>query len=318
MEYHNRNKPLVIIVGPTAVGKTETSINIAKKLEGEIISADSMQVYKFMDIGSAKPTLEERQGIPHYLMDEIDPRIHFSVAEFQEKALQHIDDIISRHKLPIIVGGTGLYVNSIIYDLDFSGTPSNWAFRSKLEEETKRFGNDYLHDKLKQIDMKLAMKIHPNNIKKIIRALEIFEDSGEIMKDFRGSLVENIKFDYVLIGLIRNREELYRRINSRADQLIKKGLIDEVKGLIALGLDDQDISMKGLGYKEIIKYLKGEYTLEETVEILKKDTRRYAKRQITWFKRYEKIKWFSFDEYDTINELENNIIQYIEGYFRIV
>ena len=315
---HSRRNPLVIVVGPTAVGKTETSINIAKALDGEIVSADSMQVYKFMDIGSAKPSLEERQGIPHYLMDEIDPRSHFSVAEFQEKALQHIDDIVSRHKLPIIVGGTGLYVNSIIYNLDFSGTFSNWAFRNQLEEEAKEFGNNYLHDKLKQIDHELASRIHPNNIKKIIRALEVFEESGDIMKDFQDSMVENTKFDYVLIGLIRNRQELYNRINSRVDLLIERGLVNEVKGLVELGLDDQDISMKGLGYKEIIKYLKGEYTLEEAMEILKRDTRRYAKRQITWFKRYEKIKWFDFNEYTTINGLEKDIIQYIEGYFHFL
>ncbi|QEK12174.1 tRNA (adenosine(37)-N6)-dimethylallyltransferase MiaA [Crassaminicella thermophila] len=305
-------KPLLIIVGPTAVGKTEISINIAQKLNGEIISADSMQIYKHMDIGSAKPTLEERAGIPHYLMDEIDPREDFSVVQFQKKAKQYIDLILKKGKIPIIVGGTGLYVNSIIYDIDFTKTISNWEFRNKLEKEVQTYGNEYLHKKLEERDPDAAARIHPNNVKRVIRALEIIEN-GESIKDFRSALVENPDYNYVLIGLMRDRQELYERINKRVDILIKKGLVEEVKKLISLGLNEEDISMKGLGYKEIIKYLKGMYDFEEAIRILKRDTRRYAKRQITWFKRYDKIKWFNFNEYSSKVQLENDIIKYVEG-----
>ena len=311
-------RPLVIIVGPTAVGKTETSINIAQQLNGEIISADSMQVYKYMDIGSAKPSLKERAGVPHYLMDEIDPRHDFSVMEFQQKAREYIEMISLKGKLPIIVGGTGLYVNSIIYNLDFTNTSSDWELRKRLEAEAKEFGNQFLHDKLKKIDVHLANRIHPNNVKKVIRALEVYEESGDTIKEFRESFVENPLYNYLLIGLTRNRAELYDRINKRVDLLIEKGLIEEVKRLTSMGLDDKAISMKGLGYKEIIKYLKGEYELREAIDIIKRDTRRYAKRQLTWFNRYEKIKWFDFNNYRSNSSLEKDLINYIEGYFHFV
>ncbi|QXM06042.1 tRNA (adenosine(37)-N6)-dimethylallyltransferase MiaA [Crassaminicella indica] len=305
-------KPLLIIVGPTAVGKTEISINVAKRLNGEIISADSMQVYKYMNIGSAKPTEEEKSGIPHYLMDEIDPRERFSVADFQEKAKEYIDKIIEKNKLPIVVGGTGLYVNALIYNIDFTQTTSDWTFRKKLEDLAQKFGNEYLHQKLFEKDKEAAARIHPNNIKRVIRALEVIENGGRI-KDFKNALIENEEYNYVLIGLIRDRQELYERINMRVDLMIKCGLIEEVKDLMKLGLDEEDISMKGLGYKEIIRYLKGEYDLEEAISLLKRDTRRYAKRQITWFKRYDQIKWFDFCDYKSKQELEEDIIKYVEG-----
>ncbi|TCO79781.1 tRNA (adenosine(37)-N6)-dimethylallyltransferase MiaA [Marinisporobacter balticus] len=305
-------KPLLIIVGPTAVGKTETSIHIAKRLNGEIISADSMQVYKYMDIGSAKPSIDERKGIPHYLMDEIDPREDFSAAQFQKKGKAYIDWITNKNKLPMIVGGTGLYVNSIIYDIDFTQTVSNLEFRKELETQAQTYGNEYLHAKLAEKDPEAAERIHPNNVKRVIRALEVIEN-GETVKDFKSALVENEAYNYVLIGLTRDREALYERINKRVDLLIEAGLIEEVKQLIDLGLDDADISMKGLGYKEIIRYLKGEYDLEEAIRVLKRDTRHYAKRQITWFKGYDKIKWFDFDHYPSKKQLEEDIIKYVEG-----
>ncbi|MCT4618742.1 MAG: tRNA (adenosine(37)-N6)-dimethylallyltransferase MiaA [Marinisporobacter sp.] len=305
-------KPLLIIVGPTAVGKTETSINLAKKLDGEIISADSMQVYKYMDIGSAKPTEEEKNGIPHYLMDEIDPREKFSAADFKEKAEDYMDKIIEKNKLPMIVGGTGLYVNSIIYNVDFTQTTSNWEFRKKLEDMANEFGNEYLHQKLMEKDKEAAARIHPNNVKRVIRALEVIEN-GEKMKDFKNDLVENEEYNYTLIGLIRDRQELYERINMRVDLMIEGGLIEEVKNLMKLGLDEEAISMKGLGYKEMIRYLKGEYDLTEATRILKRDTRRYAKRQITWFKRYDQMKWFDFGDYPSKKELEEDILKYVEG-----
>lgn len=306
-------KPLIIIVGPTAVGKTETSIEIAKELNCEVISADSMQIYKGMDIGSAKPTLEERQGIEHYLMDEIDPRVDYSVSEFQKTAKECIDKILAKGKIPMIVGGTGLYVNSIIYNIDFSTTSQNKELRDKLEKEAEEFGNEFVHDKLKKVDPEAAKRIHPNNVKRVIRALEVYHESGDKIKEFKTNLVPNEDYDYCLIGLTRERENLYDRINQRVDILMDMGLEEEVKNLLKLDLDIDNISMKGLGYKEIIKYLKGEYTLEKAVEILKRDTRRFAKRQITWFKRYEDIKWFEVDKYSEKNALKEDIIKFIEG-----
>ncbi|MCT4594720.1 MAG: tRNA (adenosine(37)-N6)-dimethylallyltransferase MiaA [Anaeromicrobium sp.] len=306
-------KPLIIIVGPTAVGKTETSIEIARELNCEIISADSMQIYKGMDIGSAKPTMEERQGIPHFLMDEIDPRENYSVSDFQKSAKKYIDEIISRGKIPMIVGGTGLYVNSIIYNIDFSSTSQNKELREKLEAEAREFGNEYVHNKLKEVDDKAAKRIHANNLKRVIRALEVYYESGDKIKEFKSNLVPNEEYDYCLIGLIRDREELYNRINERVDILMEMGLVDEVKKLMKLDLDVDNISMKGLGYKEIIKYLKGEYTLQKAVDILKRDTRRYAKRQITWFKRYDQMQWFDINKYDGKEDLKEDIVKYIEG-----
>lgn len=306
-------KPLVIIVGPTAVGKTEISIEIAKKIDGEIISADSMQIYKHMNIGSAKPSMKEQDNIPHYLMDEIDPREEFSVAQYQKMAKKYIDKILSQGKLPVIVGGTGLYINSIIYNIDFTATVSNWALRKRLEEEARNYGNEYIHDQLRKIDPDAAQRIHPNNVKRVIRALEVYYEGGERIKDFQESLVENPDYQYVMIGLIRDRKELYKRINQRVDLMMQQGLIEEVRKLMALGLDIDAISMKGLGYKEIIRYLKGDYSLETAVDILKRDTRRYAKRQITWFKRYDKIQWFDVGIYKEKEALVNDITNFIEG-----
>ncbi len=307
------SKPLVIIVGPTAVGKTDLSIEIAKKMNGEIVSADSMQIYKYMDIGSAKPSLEEQDHIPHYLMDEIDPKEEFSVAEYQKKAKEYIDKILSLGKLPIITGGTGLYVNSIIYNIDFTATVSNWDLRKQLEEEAHKYGNNYIHNKLEKIDPEAADRIHPNNLKRVIRALEVYHEGGEKIKDFQESLIENPAYQYAMIGLIRDRKELYERINLRVDIMIRQGLIEEVKRLMALGLDIDAISMKGLGYKEIIRYLKGDYPLETAVDIIKRDTRRYAKRQITWFKRYDKIQWFDVGAYKEKKVLVHDITNFIEG-----
>ncbi len=311
-------KPLIIIVGPTAVGKTSTSINLAKALDTEIISADSMQIYKYMNIGSAKPSLEEREGIAHYLMDEIDPGENFSVSDFQKKCSEYIDLILNKNKIPIIVGGTGLYINSIIYKLDFTSTASNWELRKKLEQEASKFGNEYVHNKLKNISTDLAKRIHPNNLKKVIRAIEVFNENGEIIKSFEDSLVENPEYDYILIGLNRNRTELYDRINRRVDILIENGLVDEVNSLLNKGLTEKDISMKGIGYKEIIEYINGKCSLDETIQIIKRNTRRYAKRQITWFKRYEKIKWLNFDDYEYPYNLEKDLQKYIRGYFKFI
>lgn len=311
-------KPLVIIAGPTAVGKTEISIEVAKRLNGEVVSADSMQIYKYLDIGSAKPTKEETQGIPHYLIDEIDPRAEFSVSQYRDLAKKYIDKVISKGKIPIVAGGTGLYVNSLIYDMDFSSTRSDNSIRERLTSEYERYGIEYLHSKLKEVDKEAAERIHPNNVRRVIRALEVYYTTGESIKDFSKDLVENEDYDYILIGLNRDREELYERVNKRVDIMFNSGLIDEVKKLVEMGLKAEDISMKGIGYKEVIGYLDGEYDLERAVELVKRNTRRYAKRQLTWFKRYEKMKWFNLDKDTDKEKIINNIIQFVEGNIKFI
>lgn len=291
--------PLIIIVGPTAVGKTEFAIEVAKRFGGEIISADSMQIYKYMDVGSAKPTKKELAETRHYLVDEIDPRDVFSVAEYQKLAKKYIFDMGERGKTPVISGGTGLYVNSLIYDMDFSVMPSQADFRLKLEEEAVEFGCEFVHDKLKRIDEATAGRIHPNNLRKVIRALEVYASTGQNIKEFEESFIKTRDYDYILVGLTRNREELYNRINERVDLLILGGLISELQGLLQMGLTEDSISMKGIGYKEIIGYLHGRYDYNEAVRLVKQNTRNYAKRQLTWFRRYTDIRWFNLSEFES-------------------
>ncbi|SES69725.1 tRNA dimethylallyltransferase [Natronincola peptidivorans] len=309
---------LLIILGPTAVGKTNTAIELAKRLNGEIISADSMQIYKHMTIGTAKPSKEEMQGIPHHIMDIIEPDEQYSVASFQKDAKEKIDDIFHRRKNPIIVGGTGLYVNSIIYNMDFTSTISNWSLRKQLEEEAQKYGNEYVHNKLLDLDPEAAERIHKNNLKRVIRAIEVVHESGEKIGDFSKQLKLNDEYDIILIGLTRDRDELYERINRRVNLMIEDGLIAEVKYLLSLGYKEDIIAFKGLGYKEIINYLNSKYSLEEAIEIIKRDTRRYAKRQLTWFRRLENIKWYNLSEWSSNEKLIDNIMEYIEGHFNLL
>jgi len=285
-------RKIIVLVGPTAVGKTEYAIAIAYSIGGEIISADSMQIYKFMDIGSAKPTPEEAAMAKHYLIDEIDPREPFSVAEYSRKAKEYIEKVFSHGKVPIISGGTGLYVNSILYEMDFSGTPGDPDFRREAEHLAELHGNEYLHDMLRERDPAAADRIHPNNRKKVIRALEATENGGQGVRDFKNASIKCEDYEYLLIGLDRPREELYDRINRRVDALISKGLSDEVKQLMTMGLSKENISMMGIGYKELIGHFEGEYDFETAVELIKRNSRRYAKRQLTWFRRYPDIAWF--------------------------
>lgn len=311
-------KRLLIIAGPTAVGKTDTGIILADKLNGEIISADSMQIYKNMDIGTAKPNLEERMGVIHHLIDIINPDENFSVAEFQRLAGGIIDDLISSKKLPIIVGGTGLYINSLIYDMDFTQFASNRKLRETLQEEAEKMGNEYIHDKLKKIDSNLADRIHPNNVRRVIRAIEVYHGTGDKMGDFSRDIVLNDEYEFFLAGLTRERSELYDRINKRVDIMIEQGLIEEVRDLLNLGYSKDLISFKGLGYKEIIEYLEGRYDLNEAIRILKRNTRRYAKRQLTWFRRYESINWYNVSDYPTGENLAEHIIEDFKGYFNLL
>ncbi|MEG0918497.1 MAG: tRNA (adenosine(37)-N6)-dimethylallyltransferase MiaA [Anaerovoracaceae bacterium] len=289
-------RKIIVVAGPTAVGKTEYAIRIAEEFNGEIVSCDSMQLYKYMDIGSAKPTPEEQARVKHYLIDEIDPKDDFSVALYMEKAKAAIEHIFSMGKTPIIAGGTGLYLNSLLYEMDFGKSKGSEEYRDKLYKIAKEKGNEALHKILQGISPDSAKRIHPNNVKRVVRAIEAIEIGENQLQDFSNVNVKTKDYDTMLICLNRNREELYDRINRRVDILINMGLLDEVKGLMKMGFTDADISMKGIGYKEIIGYFDGKYSLDEAIELVKRNSRRYAKRQLTWFKKYQDMKWFNLSE----------------------
>ncbi|MGG2467486.1 tRNA (adenosine(37)-N6)-dimethylallyltransferase MiaA [Paraclostridium bifermentans] len=309
--------PLVILTGPTAVGKTNLSIQLAKKMNMEIISADSMQIYKYMDVGSAKVTEDEMNGVKHYLIDEVTPDYSFSVSEFQERANDYINQIVKKGKLPLVTGGTGLYLNSLIYNMDFAKSDADNELREMLRVELEEKGIDYMYEKLKSLDEEAANRIHKNNTKRVIRAIEVCM-SGKKMSDFSNDLKLNEKYEPIIIVLNRDREHLYRRINKRVDIMISQGLEDEVKTLLNMGYSSDLVSMQGIGYKEIIKYLNNEYTYEEAIEIIKRDSRRYAKRQLTWFRRYENAKWFDLDNYNDEKILLDDVISYIEKKVNVV
>ena len=303
--------PLIILTGPTAVGKTDLSIKLSKELNAEIISADSMQIYKYMDVGSAKVTKEEMDGVCHYLIDEVTPDYSFSVSEFQERANNYIKEITDKGKNVLVTGGTGLYLNSLIYNMDFAKSDANEELREQLRLELEENGIDYMHNKLRELDSDAADRIHKNNTKRVIRALEVAL-SGKKMNDFSNDLKINEKYKPIIFVLNREREHLYKRIDKRVDIMMENGLIEEVKNLLNMGYTKDMISMQGIGYKEIIKYLEGEYELDEAIEIIKRDSRRYAKRQLTWFRRYDDAKWFNLDEYNDSEILKQDIISYIE------
>ena len=304
-------REIIVICGPTAVGKTKYAIETALHVGGEVVSCDSMQLYKYMDIGSAKPTPEEQAQVKHHLVDEINPGEPFSVAKYQKMAKEAIEDIFARGKTPVIAGGTGLYLNALLYDMDFSAPPRDEAYREQLYKDAEEFGSIYLHNKLQMVDPDAAARIHPNNIKKVVRALEAAEE-GHKVKDFATELQPTKDYSYRLIGLTRDRAELYDRINQRVDMLVDMGLLEEVKGLLDMGLSEVDISMKGIGYKEIIGYYHGEYDLEEAIRLVKKNTRRYAKRQLTWFRRYEDMQWFDISTYDNDEACLEEIFKWLE------
>lgn len=312
-------KPLVIIVGPTAVGKTALGIELAKLWSGEIISGDSMQVYKEMDIGTAKPSFQERQGIPHHMIDILQPDEEFSVAIFQRMVEDMIAELYSKHKLPIIVGGTGLYIRSIIDHFDFTEFAVDWEYRNHLEAEAKSFGNEFIRQKLAQIDPKTAERLHPNDLRRIIRALEVYKHTGKSISEYQyADEVLPPKYNLLMVGLNMDRQLLYQRINLRIDKMIEEGLIEEVKDLIEKGYNKDLISMQAIGYKEIIRYLEGEVSFEEAVYILKRDTRHFAKRQLTWFRRDQRIQWYDVEKYENLTELANEIIQQKEGLLNLM
>lgn len=298
---------VIVIIGPTASGKTKLSIELAKSVGGEIISADSMQIYKHMDIGTAKPDSSEMDGIKHYLIDEVYPDEEFSVARFQELALKYIDEILDKGKVPIIVGGTGLYINSLIYNINFTETISDWDLRDRLRKVAEEKGNEYLHAKLEEVDSDAAKRIHVNDLKRIIRALEVFEYTKQPISYHQEiSRQKPPRHNFRIFGLNMDRSVLYERINKRVDLMIEKGLVEEVIKLNSMGFDKNSVAMQGLGYKEILYYLRGEATFEEARYLIKRDTRHYAKRQLTWFRRIENVHWMNVDEL-TQEEILKNI-----------
>lgn len=293
-------KTVIAIVGPTAVGKTNLSIEIAKRFNGEVISGDSMQVYKRMDIGTAKVTPKEMCGIPHYMIDLKEPDEPFSVADFQKYVQTYIEEIAANNKLPIIVGGSGLYIQATLYNYSFSEQKKDQAIVATLEKEIAKDGITPLYNRLKEIDPEQAAKIHPNNHRRVIRALEINEITGKPMSEFQVEQYKESPYNVIFIGLEMDRALLYDRINERIDLMIKQGLEAEVKTLYERGFTDCQ-SMKAIGYKEFIPYFKGEQTFDRTIELLKRNSRRYAKRQYTWFKNKLNIKWYSINS-KTINK----------------
>ena len=292
-------KPLIVLTGPTAVGKTKASIGLAKALNGEIISADSMQVYKYMDIGSAKIRSEEMQGIKHYLVDVLEPEEEFNVVRFQQMAKKAMDEIYAKGKIPIVVGGTGFYIQALLYDIDFSENDEDTSYREELEHLATDKGAQYIHDMLREVDPESAESIHANNVKRVIRALEFYKQTGKKISDHnekeRG---KESPYEFCYFVLNDDRKLLYDRIDSRIDKMLEEGLLEEVSALKNKGYTKDMVSMQGLGYKEILDYLNGEYSLEEAVYILKRDTRHFAKRQLTWFRRERDVIWIDKNEYD--------------------
>lgn len=302
-----KKKPLIILTGPTAVGKTKASIGLAKAIGGEIISADSMQVYRQMDIGSAKITEEEMDGIPHYLIDVLEPEEEFHVVRFQQMAKAAMEDIYSRGNIPIIVGGTGFYIQALLYDIDFTEKEGDNSYREKLEALAKEKGAAYLHGQLAAVDPKAAEEIHANNVKRVIRALEFYKQTGQkISEHNERERQKESPYRFCYFVLNDRRECLYERIDKRVDQMIQNGLVQEVRALKERGCTKQMVSMQGLGYKEIFTYLEGDCSLEEAVYIIKRDTRHFAKRQLTWFKRERDVIWI---QKDALNYDEEKLLQ---------
>jgi len=317
----DNRSPLLVLLGPTAVGKTALSLQIAKAADAEIISGDSMQVYRGMDIGTAKLPPEERQGIPHHLIDILDPWEPFSVSQFQRLCLEKIEEIRARGRLPFIVGGTGLYIESVCYGYAFEGEGGDAAFRERMKEFAAAHGPAALHARLAALDPAAAERLHPNDLRRVIRALEVIEATGRPFSEVQPQRRKDPKespFNLCLIGLTMDRELLYRRIDRRVDEMMAAGLVDEVKALLAAGVPRNAVSMQGLGYKEIAAYLCGETDLETAVALIKRDTRRFAKRQLSWFRGMKDIHWF-----DTGGDAEKNqnlfksICDIIAGKFQI-
>lgn len=290
---------IVVIVGPTASGKTAVSIELAKKINGEIISADSMQIYKEMNIGSAKPTEDEKQGIYHHMIDVVEPTETFSVAKYKEMAEKCIEKILARGKVPIVVGGTGLYVSTLTSGIEFSNIENDLKYRDELTKlSLEENGVDVLFEKLKSVDQEAAKVIDKNNVRRVIRALEIYKVTGKTKTQVDKESLKELKYDYRIFGMQWDRKELYERINKRVDIMIDMGLVEEVRRINEKGISSTAI--QGLGYKEIIEYINNEVTLDEAIEKIKQETRKYAKRQMTWFRKDKTIVWLDAKNRDEV------------------
>ena len=306
-------RPLIILTGPTAVGKTELSIALAKAIGGEIISADSMQVYKYMDIGTAKIRPEEMKGVPHHLIDVLEPDEAFNVAVFKEMAKQTVEEIYERGHIPVIVGGTGFYIQALLYDIDFSEEDSDQEIRSELELIAKEKGSEYLHACLAEVDPESAEQIHHNNIKRVIRALEYQRMHGEkISVHNERERQKESPYQFLYFVLTHDRQVLYERIEKRIDRMIEDGLVSEVDKLLKMGYNPELVSMQGLGYKEFVPYLMGKCTLDDSIYVLKRDTRHFAKRQLTWFRREKDVRWLDKSSLTSEKEILNKILDTIK------
>ena len=302
-------KNLFILSGPTAVGKTHISIELAKKLNGEIISADSMQIYKYMDIGSAKVTKDEMQGIIHHLIDIIKPDKNFNVSEYKGLAENIIDEIYKKNKLPMVVGGTGLYINSLILNYNFTDAKTDKSYREYLENLAEEKGNEYVHSLLKEVDIDSYERLYPNDLKRVIRALEVYKLTGKTISEYNANTnLYDIPYKIYYFVLTMDRAKLYDRINKRVDLMMENGLIDEVKRLKSMGYTPDMQSMKGIGYKEILNYLNGNLTLDEAIYLVKKGSRNYAKRQLTWFRKDKRVIWINKDNFSYDEDIVEHII----------
>ena len=306
-------RPLIILAGPTAVGKTAASIQLAKTVGAEIISADSMQVYRQMDIGSAKIMPEEMDGVPHHLVDVLEPEEEFNVVKFQSLAKEAMEKIYAAGKIPLIVGGTGFYIQALLYDIDFTENDGDDSFRKELEQTAEEMGSEALHRQLREVDPASAEPIHPHNKKRIIRALEFYHQTGQrISEHNEAERQKESPYQYAYFVLTDDRAKLYERIDRRVDQMMEDGLLDEVRRLKERGVSRTSTAMQGLGYKELYAYLEGEMTLEEAVRIIKRDTRHFAKRQLTWFKRERDVVWADRSVIGSGTELQEFFLNALE------
>ncbi|MFC5712046.1 tRNA (adenosine(37)-N6)-dimethylallyltransferase MiaA [Thalassorhabdus alkalitolerans] len=302
---------LIAVVGPTAVGKTKAGVEIARHFNSEVISGDSMQVYKGLDIGTAKVTPEEMGEVPHHMINIKKPGESFTAAEFQEKARRLVTDINQKGSIPVVVGGTGLYIRALTRNFSFNEAEKDEGFRKSLEEKAEKFGKEAVHQKLWETDPKSAKEIPPQNLRRVIRALEIYHLTGKTMDRFYEQEEDETPYNLQLIGLSMEREKLYQRINERVDQMMKEGLLEEVQWLYDRGLQGSQ-SARGIGYKELLMHLEGKASLSEAVELLKRNSRRYAKRQLTWFRNKENVEWFDMSQ-DNHNEKIKEMISFLEG-----
>lgn len=313
IENMKKNKTMIILTGPTAVGKTSLSIELAKAIGGEIISADSMQVYKKMDIGTAKIMAHEMEGIQHYLVDELDPADEFNVVVFQNMAKKALEEIYAKGKIPIIVGGTGFYIQALLYDIDFSVHEETETYREELRKLSEVKGKDYLHEMLEKVDPEYAREVHANNVKKVIRALEYYHETGEKLSEHnKEQRKKESPYQFLYYVLTHDRKVLYDRIDKRVDLMMEQGLLEEVTKLTQEGYGKELVSMQGLGYKEFFDYFEGKESLEDTVERIKRDTRHFAKRQLTWFRREKEVIWLDKSQYQDEQEILKRMLLEIE------